>query len=195
MQKHVCFAVCLNNYHEHLRARPSSWMVAGSLPSLDKDVTNNWDKEGGNSNVVQNIEVFLQYFDAMFTGWNEFSEEPRLMEWANGETAMTHTLFAGVIVDKEEEGKIMATGQGCNTCPCPKADYLNPGKVYPPKSSSDILNAVLKVACDPLQGMSPGHLIGRDAAGHREQKGTQGAGNGCRVWYTCPWTMDWSEYE
>jgi len=89
--------------------------------------------------------------------------------------------------------KIMATGQGCNTCPCPKADYLNPGKVYPPKSSSDILNAVLKVACDPLQGMSPGHPIGRDAAGHRELKGTQGAGDGCSVWYTCPWTMDWSE--
>ena len=21
-----------------------------------------------------------------------------------------------------------------------------------------------------------------------------GAGDGCRAWYTCPWTMDWSEY-
>ena len=51
-------------------------MGAGFLPSLDKDVTNNLDKEGGNSNVVLNIEVFLQFFDAMFTGWNEFSEEP-----------------------------------------------------------------------------------------------------------------------
>ena len=29
------------------------------------------------------------------------------MEWANVETAMTYTLFAGVIVDQEEEDKIM----------------------------------------------------------------------------------------
>ena len=128
--KTLVLAVCLNNYHERLWARPSSWMVAGFLPSLDKDVTNLWDKDGGNSNVVRNIEVFLQCFDAMFTGWNEFSEEPRPMEWANGETATTHNLFAGLIVDKEEEDKIMATAKSCNTCPCPKEDYLNPGKVY-----------------------------------------------------------------
>ena len=80
-------------------------MVDGVLPPLDKDVTNNWDliwdEEGlgGNSNVVQNIEVFLQSLNAMFTGLNELSEEPRPIEQANG-TAMTHTLFAFVSVKK-----------------------------------------------------------------------------------------------
>ena len=64
------------------------------------------------------------------------------MEWTNGESAMTHTLFAGIIVDEEEEDKIMATGQGCNTCPCPKEDYFNPAKLYPPKSSGDILTTL-----------------------------------------------------
>ena len=88
---HLLSAVCLNNYHERLRARPLSWMVAGFLPSLDKDVTNNWDKEGGNSNVVRNIEVFLQAFDTMFTGWNEFSQEPP-MEWTRWNSDHTHAL-------------------------------------------------------------------------------------------------------
>ena len=112
------------------------------LEFYDKDVTNFWDKKGGNAQVVRNIEVFQQCFDAMFACWNDFSQDPGPMEWANGESAMTHTLFAGIIVDEEEEDKIMATGQGCNTCPCPKEDYFNPAKLYPPKSSGDILNTL-----------------------------------------------------
>ena len=119
-------------------------------------------------------EILRSFFRPLTPCLQAGMSSVRSHQWSGpGETATTHMPFAGLIVDKEEEDKIMATGKGCNTCPCPKEDYLNPGKVYHLKSSTDILKAVLKAACDPLPGMPPGHLIARDAAGNRDQKGNQ----------------------
>ena len=108
-------AASLNNCHEDIRNRPSSWIVVAFLPSLDTEVSHEWDKAGGNSLSVRNTEIALHAWDALFEGWNSFSQHPRPMEWSDGQIAMTHTVYAGSIVDKQEQDRLMADPESCHT--------------------------------------------------------------------------------
>ena len=49
----------LNNDHEDILNKPSSWEVVEFLPSLDKDVSHQWEPKGGNSLPVSNTEIMM----------------------------------------------------------------------------------------------------------------------------------------
>ena len=70
----LLLAASLMNSHEDIRNRPSSWIVVAFLPSLDADLSVEWDKAGGNSLAVCNTEIALHAWDALFDGWNTFSQ-------------------------------------------------------------------------------------------------------------------------
>ena len=116
------------------------------LPSLDAEVSHEWDLKGGNSLAVRNTELALHAWDALFGGWNAFSQHPRPMEWSDGQIAMTHTLYAGSIVDKQEQDRLMADPGSCHTCHCPSEHYLSADKYFPSKSSREVLGKVIEAA-------------------------------------------------
>ena len=76
-----------NNNHEDIRNKPSSWEVVAFLPSLDKDVSHEWEARGGNSLSVRNTEIMSHSWDALFQGWNAASEFPRPYECHSGQMA------------------------------------------------------------------------------------------------------------
>ena len=160
----------LNNNHEDIRNKPSSWEVVAFLPSLDKDVSHQWEPRGGNSLPVRNTEIMMHSWDALFQGWNAASEFPRPYEWADGQMHMTHLLYFGSIVDKQEEDKLLADPDNCHTCWCTPADYLDTKTKFPPKTSKEVLCKVLEAASTLVRGRS---MIGIDEDGQRQWKGTQ----------------------
>ena len=166
----LLLAASLMNSHEDIRNRPSSWIVVAFLPSLDADVSVQWDKAGGNSTAVHNTEIALHAWDALFEEFNEFSQQPRPMEWPDGQIAMTHALYFGSIVDKQEQDRLMADPGSCHTCHCPSEHYLSAEKYFPAKLSREVLGKVMEAASTVVNGKS---IVGRDEDGHRHWNGTQ----------------------
>ena len=142
------------------------------LPSLDKDVSHHWDSRGGNSLSVRNTEIMMHSWDALFEGWNAASEFPKPYEWADGQIAMTHLLYFGNVVDKQEEDKLLADPDNCHTCWCTAKHYLDTEMTFPPKTSKEVMGKVLEAAATLVRGQS---LMGKDEDGHRHWKGTQDA--------------------
>ena len=162
----------LNNVHEDIRNKPSSWTVVAFLPSLDKDVSHHWDTRGGNGLSVRNTEIMMHSWDALFQGWNAASEFPKPHEWADGQMVMTHLLYFGNVVDKQEEDKLLADPDNCHTCWCTPEHYLDTEMTFPPKTSKEVLAKILDAASTSVRGQL---LMGSDEHGHRHWKGTQDA--------------------
>jgi len=159
------------NAHKDLRARPSTWMVAGFLPHIDPAIAKYPDR-GGNSMSVRNVELMAQCSECLFQRWNQTYADPLQMEYADGKTRLTHVVAALSISDQQEADKLLGDPLSCHFCTVTEFNYLTPELTFPVKTASSVLKKVLDAAGGKFL-QQPRQLIGRSPEGHRIWLGTQ----------------------
>jgi len=168
--KALFHAVNMLNTHEELRSRPSTWMVSGFLPHIDPAIAK-YPTHGGNSISVRNVELMSQCSECLFEGWNETYADPLPMEFADGNTRLTHVVAALSISDQQEADKLLGDPLSCHVCTVPETHYLTPEITFPVKTAPSVLRKVLDAAGGKFL-QRPRLLIGRSPDGHRIWNGT-----------------------
>ena len=118
----LIYAANMLNTHEDLRARPATWMVAGFLPHIDHSIAK-YQKEGGNSASVRNVELMAQCSECLFQRWNKTYADPLQMEFADGKTRLTHVVAALSISDQQEADKLLGDPLSCHFCTVSEFNY------------------------------------------------------------------------
>jgi hypothetical protein len=120
-------------------------MVSGFLlhiyPGLAK-----YNKEGGNSISVRNVELMAKCSECLFEGWNETYADLLPMEFADGKTRLTHVVAALSISDHKEADKLLGDPLSCHVCTVPDTHYLTPEVTFPVKTATSVLKKVVDAA-------------------------------------------------
>ena len=145
-------------------------MVAGFLPHIDPAIAK-YPKEGGNSASVRNVELMAACSECLFQGWNDTYSDPVPMEFADGQTRLTHVVAALSVSDQQEADKLLGDPLSCHFCTVPESHYLTPELSFPAKTASSVLKKVLDAAGGNFL-RQPRQLIGRSPEGHRIWLGT-----------------------
>ena len=93
------------------------------------------------------IELLHQCYHALLKGWNQITQNAKVLQWADGVWRRSMIYLGGLLSDQPEADSFCCDGsQTCKTCTCPKSHLISHFRAFPLRKASDEQQAVYAAA-------------------------------------------------